>query len=134
MNLPTWHDLNPDVELDLDLLQKIENLALEQVCKLRMHERVEARVPVRLDAANRDDSVPSVKGVTQDLSPGGCRAIMRAAPHVGDIFRLEIELEKDAGQTLYARCLRCALLRDDAFDVAFQFLSELALPEADEQS
>jgi len=134
MNLHAWYPAEQYTDVDIELLQELEEQALTQIRKLRRFERVEVRVPVRLDAANHGDVAPTVKGVTQDLSRGGCRAIMRAAPHVGDVYRLEIEMDRDLVKTTYARCLRCALLRDDAYDVAFHFLGELEIPGGDDEN
>ncbi len=64
-----------------------------------------------------------------DLSSSGCRLIAGVPLQVGDIYRLSFEKSLNL-PNVFARCVRCSLLRDDAFEAGLQFFSEVSLPEA----
>jgi hypothetical protein len=48
---------------------------------------------------------------------------------VGDTFRIEIESKSPRIPPVRARCLRCRLVREDAFEAAFSFSAPIDLPE-----
>jgi len=135
MSAPPTPDKSRVEEIDVELLKELERRSLDQVRKLRRHDRVEVRVPVRLHPANPSDHEGRViLGVTHDLSRGGCRATLRAAPRAGDIYRLNIEIERGTSPLIFARCLRTKLVREDAFDAAFSVFSPLDMPGDEGQS
>ena len=49
---------------------------------------------------------------------------------VGDVYKLEIEKGELDLPILYARCLRCRLVREDAFETGFAFFTTIKLDEA----
>ena len=46
---------------------------------------------------------------------------------VGDVYRLRFDKKVLDLPIVYARCLRCIYLREDAFEVAFQFFTSITL-------
>ena len=49
---------------------------------------------------------------------------------VGDVYKLEIEKGEIDLPILFARCLRCRLVREDAFESGFAFFNTVKLDEA----
>ena len=70
-----------------------------------------------------------VKGVTGDISQGGCSVLFPIAARVGDIYRLEFDQETLALPLTFARCVRCRLIREDAYEAGFAFFKAITLPE-----
>lgn len=113
-----------------DLLQELEQNASEEVRQQRAHFRVVVKSTLILRPANASErSKFEMKGVTGDLSEGGCQALFSIPIRVGDIYQLQFDREVLDLALTYARCVRCRLLRDDAFEVGFQFFKPIALPE-----
>jgi hypothetical protein len=48
---------------------------------------------------------------------------------VGDVYRLQFERNTLDLPLTFARCVRCRLVREDAFEVGFAFFSAICLPE-----
>lgn len=116
-------------ELDPELLRGLDPSQSHQIAQARAHARVELRIGVRArpgNASEREREV--VAALTVDLSRGGCRIVAVRPLRVGDVYRLEFDAPELALPATFARCLRCRLLRDDAFEAGFEFFGELELP------
>jgi len=72
---------------------------------------------------------PAVEAVTGDISARGCRILSPVPLGVGDVFRLEFTGQVVQLSMLFARCLRCRLIREDAFEVGFEFFNTVALSD-----
>ena len=70
-----------------------------------------------------------VKGVTGDISEGGCSAVFPIPTRVGDVYRLQFERKQLDLPLTFARCVRCRLIREDAYEAGFAFFSAICLPE-----
>jgi len=117
-------------ELDLDLLEELESQKQSHTERMRIHERVSIRSKVVLQPANTVEALRTrVQGLTCDLSTGGCRAVFPVGIMVGDVFRLQIELESQELPIVFARCLRCRMINDTAFEAAFTFFSRIEIDE-----
>ena len=113
---------------ELELLAEIEAQNPENVAGQRLHERVSMRTRVILRPGNASQVRElKIQGMTGDLSEGGCRALFPIPVMVGDIFRLEFDLEWLDAPTVYARCLRCRMVREDVFETGFQFFNSIDL-------
>lgn len=113
---------------ELELLAEIEAQNPENVAGQRLHERVSMRTRVILRPGNASQVRElKLQGMTGDLSEGGCRALFPVPVMVGDIFRLEFDLEWLEAPTVYARCLRCRMVREDVYETGFQFFNSIDL-------
>ena len=113
---------------DLELLAEIEAQNVEKVAQKRLHERVALRCRVILRPGNASQVRDlKIQGMTGDLSEGGCRALFPIPVMVGDIFRLEFDLEWLETPMVLARCLRCRLVKEDVFETGFQFFNPIEL-------
>ncbi|MFO0840575.1 MAG: PilZ domain-containing protein [Phycisphaerae bacterium] len=113
-----------------DLLREIESNTPEEIRRQRTHFRVAIKAHVKLLPGNVSAmQTPHLQGVTGDLSEGGCRALFPLPVTVGDVYRLEFDPGQLALPLTFARCVRCLMLRDDAFEAGFAFFSPISLPE-----
>ncbi len=116
-------------ELDPELLQSLERQKGEEVSKARMHARVETKLKVVVRPGNSSEVMLfKLQGITADLSRGGCRLILPLPVAVGDVFRIEFESSEHRIPMAFARCLRCRLVREDAFEAGFSFFAPIDLP------
>ena len=121
-------DLAEPAELAVDekLLAELEAQSIDAIRKVRAHERVRAQVTVELrpgDSSRRDEL--HLVGRTADISEGGCSAVFPGPVLAGDVFCLEFD-----GLDLpmvFARALRCRMLREGSFEVGFRFFTPVRL-------
>ncbi len=113
-----------------DLLKELEQQTPEAIRRLRSSERHEVQSGVQIRSANASAiNEPTIEGVTGDVSPGGCRIMSNVPLRVGDVYKLEIEKGELELPILFARCLRCRLVREDAFESGFAFFNTIKLDE-----
>jgi len=125
---PACSDLNESQAHSL--LQELERNRTEEIRRQRTHFRIAIKASVILQPGNASDRLAmKMKGVTGDLSQGGFGALFPLPPRVGDVYRAEFERSVLNLPTVYIRCLRCRLVRDDAFEAGFSFFAPIALPE-----
>ena len=112
------------------LLTELEQQTPEAIRKQRTNERHEIRCGVNVRPGNASDShKPAVEAVTGDVSSGGCQVMSSLPLCVGDVYKLEFEKGELDLPTIYARCLRCRLVREDAFESGFAFFTPVKLEE-----
>lgn len=112
------------------MLQELAANTPESLRQQRAHFRLAVKAPVVLQAANASDLRKfKVKGVTGDVSQGGCSAVFPLPVRVGDVFRLHFDRQQLDLPLIFARCVRCRLLREDAFEAGFSFFTPVCFPE-----
>jgi hypothetical protein len=118
-----------DDEQDFDILQELEQQVDEHIRHLRMHERLTIKAKVILQPGNSSSLLDyKVQGIMGDISEGGCRAMFPIPIIPGDIYRLEVEQNEFELPLIFARCVRCKLVREDAFEAGFSFFVPLKFP------
>lgn len=114
----------------LDLLSELEQNRSDEVRRQRKHFRLQVRLRVTLQPANASALLTlKMQGTTGDLSEGGCCVLFPMPVQVGDVYRLTFDRTQLDVPMVFARCLRCRLLREDAYEAGFQFFAPLALPD-----
>ncbi len=114
-----------------DMLQELERNTPEELRRQRAHFRLAIKAGVTLQPGNASELLHlKVKGVTGDISEGGCSALLPIPPRVGDIYRLQFDRKALDLPLTFARCVRCRLVREDAFEAGFRFFSNICLPES----
>lgn len=113
-----------------DLLQDLQQNTSDDIRRQRAHFRLAIKSSVILQPGNTSDLLRfKVKGVSGDVSQGGCSILFPLAPRVGDIYRLQFDKEVLDIPLTFARCLRCRLIREDAYEAGFAFFQAITLPE-----
>jgi PilZ domain len=116
-------------DLDPDLLASLERQQGDQVSRSRMHARVDAKLKVIVQPGNSSEVLRfKLQGITADLSRGGCRLFLPLPLGVGDVFRITFDSSEHQVPLAFARCLRCRLLREDAYECGFSFFAPIDLP------
>lgn len=124
-----------NADLDVDLLKDLERQSIEEIQKLRAYERMDARVDISVRPGNASDyAVATIKATTNDISAGGCAMVSPVPVGVGDIYRLEFDRAKVDVPIVYARCVRCRLLRETAYEVAMAFFTPISLSDSKQES
>ena len=114
-----------------DLLRELEQQTSEAIRRQRSTERHEVQCGVRVRPGNASQAgEPVLEGVTGDVSPGGCRIMTSLPLRVGDVYKLEFAKGELDLPIVFARCLRCRLVREDAFESGFAFFTPIKLDEA----
>lgn len=111
------------------LLRELEQQTPEAIRKQRSSERQDISVSVCIRPGNASDrlTIPDVDGMTGDVSTGGCRVMTSRPMNVGDVYQLRFEKGELDLPIIYARCLRCRLVREDAFENGFVFFEKIEL-------
>jgi len=113
-----------------DLLQDLGRNTPEEIRRQRAHFRLAIKAAVVLQPGNASDILAmKVKGTTGDISEGGLSALFPIPPRVGDIYRLQFDRKTLDLPLTFARCVRCRVVREDAFEAGFSFFSSITLPE-----
>lgn len=119
------------------LLTELESQTPEAIRRQRSSERASCKVHLIIRPGNASDAHrAAIEAVTGDVSSGGCRLMTSEPLRVGDIYKLAFEKGELDLPIIFARCLRCRLVREDAFESGFAFFTkiELASPETVEAS
>lgn len=130
-----FDDLGPSAGLaDADeafgMLQELAANTPEELSRRRAHFRLIVKAEVVLQSGNASELLSfKVKGVTGDVSAGGCLCVFPIPVHVGDIYRLGFDRRQLDIPLTFARCVRCRLIREDAYEAGFAFFSSICLPE-----
>lgn len=113
-----------------ELLQDLERNTPDEIRRQRAHFRMAIKANVILQAGNASELLSfKVKGVTGDISEGGLSALFPIPTRVGDIYRLQFDHDLLRLPLLFARCVRCRLVREDALEAGFSFFSPICMPE-----
>lgn len=120
-------------ELDFELMMDLERQKMDEIRKMRSHERVEVQVDIEVRPGNASDyAIAPVRATTNDVSAGGCSMISPVPLGVGDVYQLRFDRAKLDVPVVFARALRCRLLRENAFEVGLAFFTEISLAQAAE--
>ena len=115
------------------LLSAIEDLAKntkQNVQSRRSNDRMTLNAPTVLVPGNvsgRDGR--TYNGSCRDISNRGCRLILTQPLIVGDIYLMNVQNEELGFDPSFGRCVRCHMIREDAFEVGINFLSPVSFNE-----
>lgn len=123
-----------DHDQAFDLLQELGRNTSAEIQRQRAHFRRVIKAGVVLQCGNASDLLKcKLKGVSGDISEGGCSVLFPLPPHVGDIYRLEFDRHAVDLPLTFARCVRCRLVREDAYEAGFAFFKPIVLPTRPEK-
>ena len=112
-----------------ETLRQLEKQVSEEARQQRAHKRVQVKARVVIQPGNISQTGgPTVQGVTGDISASGCRAMLPVPVQTGDVYRLQFDGVDVGEPSLFARCLRCRLIEDSAFEAGFQFFQPVSPP------
>ena len=112
------------------VLEDLEGNTPDQIRRQRAHFRLAVKAPVILQPGSASQLMNlKVKGATGDISEGGCSALFPVPVQVGDVYRMQFDRNVLDLPLTFARCVRCRLVREDAFEAGFAFFTPVSLPE-----
>ncbi len=131
-----FDDPNSSTELSegdeaFGMLEELASNTPEEVRRQRAHFRLAIKTSVTLQPGNASALRKlKVKGLTVDISEGGCSAVFPVPTRVGDVFRLQFDATTLELPLTFARCVRCRLIREDAFEAGFSFFTPICMPDS----
>jgi c-di-GMP-binding flagellar brake protein YcgR len=112
----------------LEAMAEIQRNTSSQVKIMRSYDRIAVRAKVTAQPANSTQRNSfRTQGIVGDISRGGCMILFPDPLSVGDVYRLAFDRETLDLEPLFARCLRCRLVREDAFEAGFSFFRPVDL-------
>lgn len=120
-NIGTSKSASDDADI-WDSLMAMKANTPSSVLQMRSSGRIEIRCKVVVRSGNASQrDMPPWEGTTADVSKGGCQIVLNRPLWVGDYFLLEFEKEHLDVPATMARCLRCRLINEDAFEIGMKF-------------
>jgi hypothetical protein len=115
-------------EVALEAMAEIERNTPQQVKTMRSLAPISVRAKVTAQPANSSQrNTFQATGVLGDISRGGCLVLFSTPIGVGDVYRLSFDRSVLDLESLFVRCLRCRLVREDAFEAGFSFFQPVDL-------
>ncbi len=116
-----------------ELMHDIERQVPEEIRRRRLSHRISVKARIVLQPGNASDlSSLKVEGVLGDISSNGCRIMTSVPLRVGDIYRVRFHGPLAELPLTFLRCIRCHLIREDAYENGFQAFHPIALPDEGE--
>ncbi len=123
-----------DTLLEDDVLESLadfERNTADSVKRARSSTRLRVKSKVIAQSGNSGDRLKfKIQGVTGDVSAGGCQILFPIPLRVGDIYWLTFDKTELDIDSVFARCLRCRLIREDAYEAGFKFFEPIDLSNA----
>lgn len=114
-----------------NMLQELEINTSEELLRQRTHFRIRIKSQLILLPGNASDQLKfKLQGTTGDLSQGGCQALFPMPVIAGDLYRLVFDRKTLDLPVTFAQCMRCRVLRENAFEVGFRFFVPITLPKS----
>ena len=120
-----------DDQFEFDALRDLEHQTSNDIRKQRKYERKEVKAQVILQSGNSSELLKyKIRGVIGNISEGGCGAMFPIPIGVGDIYRLTIDRDDLDLPLIFARCRRCLLVHENAYEAGFSFFTSVKLAVA----
>ncbi len=109
-----------------DVVSTVDPMA-DRMDKRKQSQRFAEHLAVQLRPSSSSQRwAEFLEGTCKNLSQTGCGVITTNAPRVGDLYRFELTQQPEHPlHTVHARCVRCQMLDEDAFESGFCFLAKL---------
>ena len=125
-SLPTSASDEPE-EL-LEALVDLERNTSDAIIKSRSTARLRMKSKVIAQPGNSGDRAKlKMQGILGDISAGGCQILFPVPARVGDIYWLKYDKSEINVNEMFARCLRCRMIREDAYEAGFKFFEPVDL-------
>jgi len=117
-----------------ELLHALESQTPEPLRKLRESERVTIQAFTRLEGSDPTNPMVHEHAAVGDVSRMGCRILLPEPLQVGAVYKLTMDIETIEADTLdattiFARCVRCRLINEDAYEMGMRFFTPVLFEE-----
>lgn len=91
-------------------------------------QRIVQNLPIVIQPSNASQrKLEHIDGFCKNVSVSGCGVVSDFAPRVGDIYRISVPSQQEhVLNGIHARCVRCHMLDEEAFECGFSFMSALS--------
>jgi len=115
----------------LEALSDLERNTSEAVISQRSSARLEIRTKIRVSPGNASQRhTMTIEGLTGDISNGGCLVLASYPLMAGDIYWLSFPDDNLRLGSMFARCVRCRMVRDDTYEMGFSFFNDVEVAGA----
>lgn len=115
----------------LDALKDLEKNTSAAILAQRSSERIDVNVSIVVRPGNASQrGAGGIQGMTGDLSNGGGLILLPRPIVPGDIYWIEFDQSEIKLSALFARCMRCRMVKEDAFEAGLRFLQDVDLASA----
>jgi len=115
----------------IESLGELQENTSQAILRQRSSERITLRTKVVVRPGNASDRFRfSVEGLTGDISNGGCQILLARPILPGDIYWLSFTEPQVTIGSLLARCMRCRMVQEEAFESGFRFFHDIDLANA----
>lgn len=115
-------------EESFELLRELESNTPDAIRKARSSERIEIKSALIVQHGNTSElKSMKLQGTTGDISSGGCQALFPLPLTVGDVYRLTFDKNVINLPVTFARCVRCRLVRENAFESGLTFFTPIEM-------
>ena len=114
----------------IEALKALEVSSQAAVVQKRTKARLSLEIHVTIrrgDSSRRAE--PAIAAATSDLSTTGCRVLSPAPILPGDVYWLEFAANEAGVGNRMARCVRCHMIREGAFEIGMTFFDEIDLSD-----
>lgn len=114
----------------IEALKELEVSSQSAVMQKRTNSRVSIEIGVLIqpgDSSRRGER--AISAATSDLSNTGCRLLSPSPILPGDIYWLKFEANDAGVGSAMARCVRCHMIREGAFEIGLTFFNEIDLTD-----
>lgn len=116
-------------------ISELEHNTSAHIQQQRAHDRIQTRCKVLVHRGNSSErSSKTIHAISGDVSAGGCLLLSPCTLLVGDVYWLTFDANVVPIDPVFARCVRCRLVREDAFEAGFRFFNEIVLPDSIEDT
>ena len=112
----------------LEALGDLEQNTSEAIVAQRSSKRIDIHSEVMIrpgNSSNRSQFV--IQGMTADISNGGTKVFLPCPVTPGDIYWLKFADDQVQIGSMLARCRRCIMINEDAFEVGLRFFNDIDL-------
>ncbi|HHH75470.1 MAG TPA: hypothetical protein ENL03_00420 [Phycisphaerae bacterium] len=115
-----------DDDMAFEALRELEQQTPDEIKMRRASSRVTIKSKVILQPGNSSDALKlKLRGVTGNISNTGFGAVFPIPIGAGDIYRLQFDSTQVDLPMVFARCMSCSMVDENAFSAGFKFFTEI---------
>ncbi len=114
-----------------DVLAELEGNSGTHIQSQGGHFRVRVKAKLTLMPGNASERFERrVDGISHELTDQGINGLFTAPLRVGDVYRLNFDRSALDLPSMFALCVSCRIIQEDAYENSFDFFTPVALPDS----
>lgn len=114
----------------IEALKQLEVSSRSAVLQKRSQTRLSIEIGVTIqrgDSSRRGEM--TISASSSDISNTGCKLLAPFPVLPGDVYWLSFDANSAGIGSVMARCVRCHMIREDAFEIGLSFFDEIDLAD-----